>query len=102
MPHLPDYANEDGLTTISRAADLVLLEEAIREVKGLTEVFSRLQQRVELRTTSRYIELATSDLIDTVAWLADARRELDATPTPAEQADYLAEQAELQRQLWRR
>ena len=105
MPGLlntPDYANEDGLTALARDADLALLDEAIRQVKGTAEALDGLRRRAELGTTSRYIELALPDLADTAAWLADARRELAQTPTRAEQAEYLAEQAELQRQLWRR
>jgi hypothetical protein len=102
MPDLPDYAEEDGLTALARDADLALLDEAIHQVKGAAEALDGLRRRAELGTTSRYIELALPDLTDTAAWLADARRELAATPTRAEQAEYLAEQAELQRRLWRR
>ena len=102
MPDLPDYAEEDGLTIIARTADLALLNEAIRQTHSLAEAFGQLRRRVELRTTSRYIELAVRDLADTAAWLADARRELATTPTRAEQAEYLAEQAELHRRLWTR
>ena len=102
MPDLPDYADEDGLTVLARAADLALLDEAIRQVKDMAEALDHLQRRVELQTTSRYIELAVRDLADTATWLADAYRELAATPTRAEQAAYLAEQAELHWRLWTR
>jgi hypothetical protein len=102
MPVLPDYADEDGLTVIARDADLALLDAAIRQTQTLVEALGQLQRRVELRTTSRYIELAVRNLADTITWLADARRELATTPTRTEQAAYLAEQAELQRRLWTR
>jgi hypothetical protein len=102
MPDLPDYADEDSLTALARDVDLALLDAAIRQTQTLVEALGHLRRRVELWTTSRYFELAIQDLADTTAWLAGARRELAATPTRAEQAEYLAEQAELQRQLWRR
>ena len=102
MPDLPDYAEEDGLTALTRAADLALLDEAIHQTQNLVEALGHLRRRVELQTTSRYIELAVRDLADTTTWLADARRELAAMPTRAEQAAYLAEQAELHRRLWTR
>ena len=102
MPHLPDYADEDDLTVLTRDADLALLDEAIRQTQNLVEALGHLRRRVELRTTSRYIELALQDLADTTAWLAGARRELAATPTRAEQAEYFAEQAELHWRLWTR
>ena len=35
-------------------------------------------------------------------WLGDAIGELKATPTPAEEAAFRAEQAELHERLWRR
>src|SRR5918993_2450409 len=100
MPDLPDYADEDGLTALTRAADLALLDEAIRQTQNLAEALDHLRRRVELQTTSRYIELAVRDLADTTTWLADARRELTETPTRAEQAAYLAEQAELHWRRW--
>src|SRR5690349_15224698 len=102
MPDLPDYAYEDDLTILSRDADLALLDEAIRQTQNLVEALGHLRRRAELGTTSRYIELTLQDLADTTTWLAEARRELAATPTRAEQAEYLAEQAELQRRLWTR
>jgi hypothetical protein len=102
MPDLPDYADEDGLTVLTRGADLALLDEAIRQTQNLMEALGHLRRRVELRATSRYIELALQDLADTTSWLAEARRELAATPTRAEQAEYLAEQAELHWRLWTR
>ena len=102
MPDLPDYAEEDDLTAFTRDADLALLDEAIRQTQNLVEALGHLRRRVELQTTSRYIELAVRNLADTTTWLADARRELNSTPTRAEQAAYLAEQAELHRRLWTR
>src|SRR5688572_14711386 len=102
-PDLPDYANEDSLTSMARAADLALLDEAIREVGGLGEALSRLRERVELRTTSRYLELAASDLTDTIpGWPTRAgswtrhRRGLNRQNISPSRPN------ELQRQLWRR
>jgi hypothetical protein len=55
MPDLPDYAEEDDLTAFTRAADLALLDQAIRQAQSLAEALGYLRRRVELQTTSRYI-----------------------------------------------
>ena len=102
-PHrLPDYADEPGITAAARAADLALLAEAMRQGRTLVGTLAGLREGAELFTTRRYFDLARDSLGGLVDWLGDAVKELKAAATPAEQAAYLAEQAELHDRLWRR
>lgn len=101
-PSLPDYADGEDLTTAARAADLALLDEAIRLVQALADGLAKLPDRAELGTTGQYIEIASRDLADSLAWLTDARRELDTALTRAEHEAYLDEHAIRHAQLWRR
>lgn len=64
----------------ARAADLALLDEAIGEVRALADGLGRFLDRAELGTTGRFVELAARETADTATWLAEAHRELAATP----------------------
>jgi len=101
-PGLPDYANEEDVTAAARTADLALLDEALGQARALTDGFVLLLDRAELGTTSRFVELAARETAGTAAWLAEAHRELAATPTRAEHAAHRDEQAELHQRLWTR
>jgi len=101
-PGLPDYANEEDVMAGARAADLALLDDAIGQARALADGLGRLLDRAELGTTGRFVELAARETAGTVTWLAEARRELAATPTRAEQDAHLDEQAELHERLWTR
>jgi hypothetical protein len=61
-----------------------------------------MRENAELSTTGRYLDLARDGVGDLADWLGDAVGELKATPTPAEEAVFRAEQAELHERLWRR
>ena len=99
---LPDYADEEEITADARAADLALLAEAARHVQAVAGALAELRQGSELPTTGRYVDLVRDGVGDLVDWLDDAIGELKATPTPAEEAAFRAEQAELHERLWRR
>ena len=99
---LPDYADEEEITAEARAADLALLADAVREVQALAGALAELRAGAELLATGRYLDLVRDGLADLADWLGDAIGELTATPTPAEEAAFRAEQAELHERLWRR
>jgi hypothetical protein len=99
---LPDYAHEEDLTADARAADLALLDEAIGQVHALADGLGRLLDRAALGTTGRFVELAVRETAGTATGFTEARQELAATPTRAEQAAHLDEQAELHQRLWTR
>jgi hypothetical protein len=102
-PHrLPDYADEPEITATARAADLVVLAEAMRHGRTLVGVLAELREGAELPTTGRYLDLVYDGVADVGDWLGDAIGELKATPTPAEEKAFRAEQAELHERLWRR
>ena len=102
-PHrLPDYADEEEITADARAADLALLADAVHHVRALAGALAELREGAELLTTGRYLDLVCDGLADLGDWLGDAVQELRATPTPAEEAGFRAEQAELHGRLWRR
>ena len=99
---LPDYADQEEITAAARAADLALLVEAARHVRALAGALAELREGAELPTTGRYVGLVHDGVVDLSDWLGDAIGELKATPTPAEEAAFRAEQAELHERLWRR
>ena len=99
---LPDYADEKDITADARAADLALLAAAVRHVRALAGALARLLEGAELLTTGRYLNLVRDGIAGLADWLDDAVRELEATPTPAEEAAFRSEQAELHERLWRR
>jgi hypothetical protein len=99
---LPDYADEPEVTADARAADLALLAEAVRHVRALAGALAELREGVEQPTTGRYFDLVRDGLADLGDWPSDAIGELKATPTPAEEEAFRAEQAELHERLWRR
>jgi hypothetical protein len=101
-PGLPDYANEEDMTAADRAADLALLDEALGQIRALEDSLVRFLDRAELGTTGRFVELAARETAGTAVWLAEARRDLAATPTRAERAARRDEQAELHQRLWTR
>ena len=99
---LPDYADEEEIAADARAADLVLLADAVRHVQVLAGALAELREGAELPTRGRYVGLVHDGVVDLGDWLGDAIGELTATPTPAEEAVFRAEQAELHERLWRR
>lgn len=99
---LPDYADEEGITSDARAADLALLAEARRRGHALVGALAELREGAELSTTRRYFDLARDSLGGLADWLDDAAEELKASPTSAEEKAYRDEQAELHERLWRR
>ena len=99
---LPDYADEEEVTAEARAADLALLADAARHARELAGALAELREGAELLTTGRYLDLVRDGVADLADWLGDAIEELKATPTPAEEAAFRAEQAELHERLWRR
>ena len=99
---LPDYADEEEIAADARAADLALLADAVRHVRALAGALAELREGAELPTTGRYVGLVHEGVVDLGDWLGDAIGELRATPTPAEEAAFRAEQAELHERLWRR
>ncbi len=84
----------------TRAADLALRADAVRHVRALAGALAELREGAELLTTCLYFGLVHEGLADLGEWLSDAIRELRATPTPAEEAAFRAEQAELHERLW--
>ena len=98
---LPDYADEEEIAADARAADLVLLADAVRHVQALAGALAELREGAELPTTGRYVGLVHDGVVDLGDWLGDAIGELRATPTRAEEAAFRAEQADLHERLWR-
>ena len=99
---LPDYADEPEVTAGARAADLALLADAARHTRELAGALAELRESAELLTTGRHLDLVRDGVADLGDWLGDAIEELKATPTPAEEAAFRAEQAELHERMWRR
>jgi hypothetical protein len=99
---LPDYAGEPEVTAHARAADLALLAEAVRRVQALAGALAELRKGAGLLTTGHYFDLVRDGLADLGDWPGDAVGELKATPTPAKEAAFRAEHAELHERLWRR
>ena len=79
-----------------------LLADAVHRVRALAGALAELREGAELPTTGLYLDLVRDGLADLSDWLGDAIGELKATPTPAEEAAFRAEQAGLRERLWRR